>query len=113
PETRPSRSRAVAFRRGCRESPRRPCGDRRARSGEEGARGAAGRVLGRCGGDAVAVELEEVVGGGDQSPFRPAGGSPAALEASDLAVELDLAEDGLDGHLPLAVKATPGGRGEH
>jgi hypothetical protein len=52
----------------------------------------------------MAVELQEIVGGGDEPPFRPAGRSAAALEAADLAVELELAEDRLDGCLALAVK---------
>jgi hypothetical protein len=38
----------------------------------------------------VLVELEEVVGGGDEAPFRAAGRSAAAFKASDLAVELQL-----------------------
>src|SRR5215217_5032163 len=53
--------------------------------------------------DPVAVELEEVVAGGDGPPFRPAGRSPAALEAADLAVELQLTEDRLDRGLAPAV----------
>src|SRR5918994_6351532 len=48
------------------------------------------------GGDLVGVELEQVVGCRDEPPFRPAGGSSAALEASDLAVELQLPEYRLD-----------------
>jgi hypothetical protein len=52
----------------------------------------------------VAVELEEIVGRGDEPPFGAAGGSAAALEAADLAVELDLSEDGLDRGLALAVE---------
>src|SRR4051794_1493794 len=67
---------------------------------------------GRVGGDAVVVELVEVVGGGDEPPFASACRSAAALEASDRAVGLDLAEHRLDGHLPVAVEAAPGGRGE-
>src|SRR3954468_22756627 len=63
--------------------------------------------LGREGGGPVAVELEEVVGGGDQSPFRAAGRSAAALKALDLAVELQLAEDRLDRGLALPVKRAP------
>src|SRR5215217_7372019 len=39
------------------------------------ARRRAGAFLGGGGGDQVAVELEEIVGGGDEPPFRPAGGS--------------------------------------
>ena len=54
--------------------------------------------------DPVAVELEEIVGGGDEPPFRPAGRSSAALEAADLSVELQLAEDGFDRCLALALE---------
>src|SRR3954462_11817592 len=56
------------------------------------------------GGRLVAVELEEVVGSGDESPFRSARGSAAALEASHLAVELQLTEDGLDRGLSSPVE---------
>src|SRR5215217_9548030 len=63
----------------------------------------AGGSLGREGGDPVAVELEEVVAGGDEPPFRPAGRSPAALEAADLAAVLQLTEDRLDRGLAPAV----------
>jgi hypothetical protein len=52
------------------------------------------------------------VGGGDEPLFRAAGGSALALEASDLAVELELAEDGLDGDLALAVEGVTVGGGE-
>jgi hypothetical protein len=41
----------------------------------------------------VAPDLQQVVGGRDQPPFRVAGGSASALEAVDLAVELGVAED--------------------
>jgi hypothetical protein len=54
------------------------------------------------GGEAVVVELQQVVGRGDEPPFAAAGGSAAALEAFDRAVEIDLAEDGLDRDLALA-----------
>src|SRR3954468_15089347 len=61
-------------------------------------------LSGRACGQLVAVELEEVVGGGDEPPFASAGRPAAALEASDRAVELDLAEHGLDGDLAAPVK---------
>jgi hypothetical protein len=57
----------------------------------------------------VIVELQEVVRRRDQAPFASAGGSAAALEAFDRAVELDLAEDRLDGDLSLAVEVRPSG----
>src|SRR3954447_2973319 len=52
----------------------------------------------------VAVELEQIPGGGDQSPFRASGGSSAAQETVDAAVELGVSEDGLDHHLTSAVE---------
>src|SRR3954447_596118 len=78
-----------------------------------GRAGRRGRVSGGDGAEAVVVELEEIVGGGDEPAFRPAGRSAAALEASDLAVELQLAEDGLDGGLSGPVSGAPDGRAEH
>jgi hypothetical protein len=47
-------------------------------------------VSGGDGGEAVVVELEQVVGCRDEPPFASAGRPAAALEASDLAVELDI-----------------------
>jgi len=52
----------------------------------------------------VAVKLEEVVRGGDQSPFGAHGGASAAFEAVKAAVELRLAEDRLDDRLALGVE---------
>src|SRR5215207_11546562 len=70
--------------------------------------------LGRGGCEAVVlVELEDVVGGGNHSPLAADGGSTAALEAFDRAVELDLAEHRLDGDLALAVELVTVRRGEH
>ncbi len=68
------------------------------------------RLSGRRGGDLVVVELEEVVGRGDQSPFTSACGSAAALKAFDRTVELDLTEDRLDGDLSVAIQAAAFGR---
>jgi hypothetical protein len=42
------------------------------------------------------VELEEVVGGVDEAPFGVAGGSAAALEAVEAAVELRVGEHWFD-----------------
>src|SRR3954464_3551068 len=67
-------------------------------------RSAPAAFLGDPGGDLVAVELEEVVGRGDESPLASAGGPAAAGEAFERAVELDLAEDGLDRDLALAIE---------
>jgi hypothetical protein len=39
------------------------------------------------------VELMEVVGGGDQAPLGPDGGSAASVEAVDPAVVLGVGED--------------------
>src|SRR5829696_9900548 len=69
--------------------------------GAAGLAGAAGGSGGRCG---VFVELEEVVGGGDQSPFGADGGSASASEAVDAAVELGVGEDRLDDRLALGVE---------
>src|SRR6186997_2903065 len=63
-----------------------------------------GRRSGSRGGQLVVVELEHVVRGGNQSPLTAAGGSAATLEAFERAVELDLAEDGLDCDLALPVE---------
>ena len=53
-------------------------------------------VSGGCEREVVLVQLQQVVGGGDQAPFGSAGGSAASLEAVDAAVELRVGEDGLD-----------------
>src|SRR6202161_1319557 len=60
--------------------------------------------LGELGGAVCLPELEEVVGGGDESPLRSARGDAPALESGDVAVVLDLAEDGLDRVFFFAVK---------
>src|SRR3954452_67040 len=81
-----------------------------------GWRGGCGGAVGVSAGDgreAVAMQLQEVVRRRDKSPFASAGRAAAALEASDLAVELQLAEHRLDGHLALAVERAALGRGEH
>jgi hypothetical protein len=52
-------------------------------------------------GQGVSVELEEVVGGGDQAPFRARGSPASSFEASDPSVRLGLAED----RLPHAQRA--------
>jgi hypothetical protein len=57
--------------------------------------------------------FRKVVRRRDQSPFASACGSAAPLEAFDRAVELDLAEDGLDGDLSLAVERAAFGCGKH
>src|SRR3954451_10000092 len=116
------RSSLAASRRGRRKA-RGSCWPRRGsrserrggggRAGYGGGGGAAPRVSRGGGAEAVIVELEEIVGCCDEPPFRPTGLSAAALEGSDLAVELQLAEDGLDGDLPGPVGGAPDGRGEH
>ncbi len=62
--------------------------------------------------EAVSVEFEEVVGGGDQSPLGADGGSAASVKSAHAAVELRLAEDGLDHRLALSGGAgvLPAGR---
>src|SRR4051812_25987276 len=68
-------------------------------------------LSGAGGRECVRVELEQVVGGGDQPPFRAGGGSAAALEALDPAVELRVGEHRLDHDVGAAVKGgRPGGR---
>src|SRR4051812_17733323 len=105
--------RAAEIRRGCREIPRRRRSCRFWWA--MGTWGATARpcASGRGVGEAVVVELQEVVGGRDEPPFASACGPASALEASDLAVELDLAEHRLDGDLALAIEGAPSGRGEH
>jgi dienelactone hydrolase len=44
----------------------------------------------------VVVELEEVVGGCDQAPFRPRGGTASSSQPGDPAVVFDLSEHRLD-----------------
>jgi hypothetical protein len=61
----------------------------------------------------VVVELEQAAARCDESPLAAAGGSAAALEAFDRAVELNVAEHRLDSDLPLAVEVMTGGCGEH
>jgi hypothetical protein len=60
--------------------------------------------LGVRGGELMVVEHEEVVGGRDQPPLGPGGGSASSVESGDLAVELGVGEDGLDHRLPFAVE---------
>jgi hypothetical protein len=47
---------------------------------------------------------------GDSPPLRAAGGPSSALEAVDLAVELGVAEDGLDHRGAFAVELCAGRR---
>ena len=60
----------------------------------------------------MSVELEEVVRGGDQSPFGADGGSASSSEAVDAAVELRVGEDRLDDRLALAVELAAALAGE-
>jgi hypothetical protein len=52
----------------------------------------------------VSPEFEQVVGGGDQSPFGAGGRSASSVEAIHAAVELGVAEHRLDDLLALAVE---------
>src|SRR5918994_518240 len=61
----------------------------------------------------VAVELEEVVGGGDQPPFGADGAASSSSEAVQAAVELHLGERGLDHRLALAVELAAAHAGQH
>jgi hypothetical protein len=51
----------------------------------------------------AAVELQDVVSGGHQMPFRAAGGSPTTHEAIEPPVELHLRKDRLDRRLAFSV----------
>lgn len=63
--------------------------------------------------EAVLVELEEVMGGGQQPPLRSDGRAPAPVEPAGAAVALDLPEDGLCHALAFEIKlSAPIGR-EH
>ena len=81
--------------------------------GGEGVADRGGWLLGGRGRQLVAVELEEVVGGGDQPPFRAAGGSSSSLEAVDAPVELGVSEDRLDHRLAFSVELAAGVGLEH
>jgi hypothetical protein len=70
------------------------------------------RLLGGGGCDPVLVELQQVVGGGDQSPFRPGGGSATSSELPEPAVVLDLPERRLDRPGALAVELGTGVAGQ-
>ena len=50
------------------------------------------------------MQLQEVVGGGDQAPFGANRGSASSVKAVEAAVVLDRAEQGLDQVLALAVE---------
>src|SRR5215207_2467455 len=67
-----------------------------------------GWPLGGRGRDLVLVELEQVVGGGDQPPFGPAGGSSSSLKAVDPTVELRVSEHRLDHRLAFSVELAAG-----
>src|SRR5947209_18548224 len=67
-------------------------------------------------GGEVLVELEEVMGGRDQSPFGPRGGAAASGEARESAVVFGVAEDRFDELFALSVElvaAVGGQRGAH
>src|SRR5215210_2706983 len=67
-------------------------------------------------GGEVLVELEEVMGGRDQSPFGPGGGSAASGEAGESAVVFGVTEDRFDELFALSVELVAaffGQRGAH
>src|SRR5215210_9402578 len=72
----------------------------------------ASRPDGTAGTLSRAVSSQEVVGGGDQPPLGPDGGSPSASEAVDAAVELGVGKDRLDDRLALAVELAAALAGE-
>ena len=59
------------------------------------------------------MELQEVVSGGDQAPFRASGRPASSFEALDPTVRLDLGEDGLDHALAFGVELATGLGGHH
>ena len=61
----------------------------------------------------VAVEFEEVVGGGDQSSFRADGAASSSSEPVEAAVELHLREHGLDHWLAFSVELAAALAGQH
>src|SRR5829696_9684674 len=65
---------------------------------------AGGGRSGRRRDGAVPPELQEVVGSVGQAPFGAGGGSAAAQEAVDAAVELGVGEDRLDHRLAFGVE---------
>src|SRR5271166_6956044 len=70
-----------------------------------------GRGSGGCRG--VLVELQEVVGGREQPPFGPGGGSSTSGEAGEPAVVLGISEDRLNELRPLLVEGFAALAGEH
>lgn len=64
-------------------------------------------MSGRRSHELVAVELAQVVGGGDQLPLAGAGLEAAPPEAADAAVLLDVAEDRLDHPAALFIETPP------
>jgi hypothetical protein len=97
-------AKTTASTRGCRVS--RGAAWRQGRSGRwTGVRSCRRRgPSGPRGGELVLVELQQVVGGGDQAPFRSDRRSSPSVEAVDAAVELGVSEDGLDQFLSLSVE---------
>src|SRR5680860_348150 len=69
--------------------------------------GCLGGLSGPGGDRLVAVELEQVVGGGDQPPLGATRRSSSALEAVDAPVELRVCEHGLDHPLAFSVEPAP------
>src|SRR5262249_22000348 len=61
----------------------------------------------------MAVELQKVVGGGYQTPFRATRRSPTADEAIEPPVELHLRKHRLDRYLASSVELGPVLGGEH
>ena len=59
---------------------------------------------GGCHPQSVPVELQQVVSGGDEAPFRPNGRQASSFEALHPPVRLDLGEDRLDHALSSFVE---------
>lgn len=103
---------AAAFTRGCRANPpdsalRQSNQPDLKTAGTYGPRSACWR------GQLVSVELQEVVSGCNQAPFRANGRPAPSFEAVDPAVRLDLGEDGLDHALAFGVELAADLGGDH
>jgi hypothetical protein len=96
---------AIACPRGCRA---KVCGELAWRRSDVSAR-TPGLLSGDGGCGPVVVELEQILGGGVQSPFRPCGGSASSSELSEAAVVLDLSEGRLDRLRALVKERAAGG----
>src|SRR4051794_32868987 len=96
--------RARALRGGCRANAGRDGSPAMKLAANPNGRAPRAPDLGCRGRQVVPVELQEVVGGGDETPFRADGRPAPAFEASGATVLLDIGEDRLDHHLAARVE---------